>query len=293
MQHNTRAIAIMVGGMACFAVTDLCVKLVSQQISSAMILILIGTLGAAFFAVLTRISGYAMFSMDFFRRPVMLRNLGEILAQTTKMGALALAPLSMVSAVIQATPIAVTLGAALFLGERVGPRRWAAVIVGMVGVLLILQPWTEAFSLGAMLALGAVLGQAMRDVTTKLVPKSIPTLQLTTWAFLVLIPAGAALLGAGHSAALPDAAGALLVLLATAGAAGAYYAVTAAMRLGEASVVTPFRYTRIVFAIALAVMLLGERPDGLMLAGIALIIASGLYVLLRERQEKRRQQRRG
>jgi drug/metabolite transporter (DMT)-like permease len=196
---------------------------------------------------------------------------------------LALLPLTLTAALLQASPLVVTIAAALFLGERVRWRRWTAVLVGLMGILIILRPGMEGFRWAALLTIACVLLITLRDIATRVVPADIGTMQLTTWAYLTIVVAGVVLMALqGHSPVLPSEdlwgylAGALLT-----GVVG-YWAVTAAMRVGEASVVAPFRYSRLVFSVGLAMIFLGERPDQWTVIGSALVIGSGLYTLARE-----------
>lgn len=283
-----RAIGLMVAAMASFALSDLFIKYAAVTLSGAEIMLFMGLLGFAIFTVLTRRAGLAVLSPVFFHRMVVIRNVAEMFGTVCIISALVLAPLSLVTAITQSMPLVVTAGAALFLGETVGPRRWGAVVVGLFGVLLILRPGLVEPSLGALLAVGATLGLGARDVVTRLVPKDIANLQLATYAFAVLIPSGGIMVVLTGGFGTPAASDLGWLVAATLSVAVAYYAITAAMRIGDVSLVTPFRYSRLIFALFLAMVFLGERPDALTLAGGAIVIASGLYVLLRARYLARR-----
>jgi drug/metabolite transporter (DMT)-like permease len=194
----------------------------------------------------------------------------------------------MTSALLQASPLVVVAGAALFLGEKVGWRRWASILVGFVGVLVILEPWDASFDPTGLLTVACVLVLAVRDLATRVMPVRIGTFQVATWAYLGLVPAGVALMAGMEQGFVPPTPG------QWAGLGGAlvsglfgYYAVVAAMRLGEVSVVAPFRYTRLVFAMIVAMIFLGERPQGSTLLGAAIVVGSGLYAFARERARKR------
>jgi len=151
-----------------------------------------------------------------------------------------------------------------------------------VGVLLRLRPDACGGLVGAGLALAAAVGLAARDLVTRIAPKTASNLQMATWGMAALLPAGLLLLPL--SAPLPSLGGPPLtfaVLAALANAIG-YFGITAAMRIGTVSVVTPFRYTRLVFSLLIAVLFLAETPDALTLAGAVLVIGSGLFVFWRE-----------
>lgn len=285
---NLRAIFLMIGSMAAFAVGDAFVKVITGFVSTAQGIMLMSGFGAVLFALLTVGSGQRLLSPAFWSRPVLLRNVVEGSTAICFFSAMANAPLSLVISVTQAVPLLVTIGAAVILREHVGPRRWTAIAVGLLGVLIMLRPWEGALEIGAIFAVGAAIGLATRDVAARFVPPDVSTLQLSTWGTAALFPAGLILVpfAAPHG----ELSWAVLGLgLASAVAAGAgYYAVTASMRLGDVSVVAPFRYTRLPFALLLAVLFLGERPDGWTLFGAALVIGSGLFVLWRERAVAKR-----
>jgi len=188
--------------------------------------------------------------------------------------------------VLQAMPLAVTMGAALFMSETVGWRRWTAIGVGLIGVLIVIRPGMDGFQPAAMWVLVSVAGLGLRDLASRAIPVGISSTQVSAWGV-----ASIAVLGAGmmpfQTAVLPDLwqsgmmAGA--VVFGTVG----YWAITQASRTGEVSVVSPFRYSRLIFAIVIGWTVFGEPADVMTLCGSALIIASGLYSFARERRRKR------
>lgn len=285
---NTRAALMMVASMAFFAVEDLFLKRSAEAMPPGQVLALTGAAGACVFWALAAGQRQAVLSREALRGVPLWRTLAEAAAAMLYIVALALAPLSMTSALLQASPLVVVAGAALFLGETVGWRRWASILVGFAGVLVILEPWGAAFDPTGLLTVACVVALAARDLLTRTMPARIGTFQVATWAYLGLVPSGALLMaGMGQAFVWPTpwqwaGLGGALV----SGLFG-YYAVVAAMRLGEVSVVAPFRYTRLVFALAIAMVFLGERPSGTTLAGAALVVGSGLYAFARERARKR------
>lgn len=270
--------------MAAFAIGDALVKISAGNMSIAQVLIFMSIPGVLFFAALGQTQGQPFFAKAFLDRPVLLRNAIEGLAAICMVSALSLAPLSLVISITQAVPLLVTVGAALILREHVGPRRWIAVILGFCGVLVMLRPDATGISLGALFALGAVLGLAGRDLITRIMPPRIGTLQMAAWGSLALVPAGVLLLPftGPHEMPSPSAWG--IIAMASAANALGYYAITAAMRLGDVSFVTPFRYSRLIFALIIATLFFQERPDALTLLGAAIVIGSGLFVMWRERK---------
>ena len=227
----------------------------------------------------------ALFSRNFLTGPVLLRSLGELIGTIGFVTALALTPISSASAILQATPLAVTLGAALFLGETVGWRRWSAILAGFAGVVLVIRPGMSGFEPNSLFALLAVVGLGMRDLVTRRVRGDVTSLQLSYLAFLTLIPASVILASVSDRAwVAPEPQMWALVGAAVLAGTLAYYAIVAAMRIGEVSYVTPFRYSRIIFALIVGVVVFDERPDAIMLAGAAIIVGSGIYTVWRERK---------
>jgi drug/metabolite transporter (DMT)-like permease len=287
--QNMRGIALMIAAMAGFAVEDAFIKTVAGFMPVGEILLILGTGGAVIFGTLARLGGARLLSPVLLSRPVWIRNLSEMLGTLCFVSAIALAPLSTVSAILQATPLAVTLGAAVVLKSPVGWRRWTAILIGFAGVLLIVRPGASGVDLGAILALLAVFGLAARDLATRAVPASVSSMVLATYGFASVIPAGAILLLVSGGAVMPDGTAALTLLGALVVGVFAYYAIVAAMRVGDIAVVTPFRYTRLLFALLIGITIFGERPDAPTLIGAAIIIATGLYTLIREARLARRQ----
>lgn len=282
---NTRAALTMVASMAFFAVEDLFLKRSAEALPPGQVLALTGATGACVFWALAAGQRQPILSMEALRGMPLARTLSEAVAAVLYILALALAPLTMTSALLQASPLVVVAGAALFLGETVGWRRWASILVGFAGVLVILKPWGAGFDPTGLLTVTCVLVLAVRDLTTRVMPVRIGTFQVATWAYLGLVPAGVALMAGMGQGFVPPTPG------QWAGLGGAlisglfgYYAVVAAMRLGEVSVVAPFRYTRLVFAMAIAVVFLGERPAGTTLLGAGIVVGSGLYAFARARK---------
>lgn len=272
----------MVAAMAGFALEDVLIKQMTAGMPVGQVLAMLGAVNGLAFSLLAIAQGGSLLSPAVLSRPVVLRNLGEAIGSVAFVSALALSSLSGTSAILQATPLAMTLGAALFLRESVGWRRWTAITLGFAGVLLIIRPGATGFSLASMLAVLCVFALAMRDLASRAVPTSVSSMQLAAWGLLSTVPAGlATLLVTGQAPVVPAASdiarlGGILVV----GGLG-YYALVAASRTGEVSAVVPFRYTRLVFALLLGAVFFGERPDLPMLAGAALIVGTGLYTIWR------------
>lgn len=284
---NLRGILLMVLAMGGFAIEDMFIKWAAADLPTGQILLMLGVVGTPVFALVAWAEGASPFSRDFFHPALLWRNLGEMVGTLGFITALALTPLTTATAIFQAGPLAVTLGAALFLGEQVGWRRWSAICIGFVGVLIIIRPGLEGFQLASLWSVLAVLGLSARDVATRRIPARITTMQVSAWGFAAVALLGALMLiatGGARMLTAPQAGhvgGALVFGIA------AYWAITQAMRQGEVSVITPFRYARLIFAMIIGMLIFGERPDLWTLSGAGLIIGSGLYTFARERLRKR------
>lgn len=280
---NLRGILLMLGAMAAFALGDMGIKLMAGAVPPGQIMGTMGLVGTVVFGLWTRARGLPLLPREIRHPAVAIRFVSEIVAGGGMVLALTLNPLSLVTAILQAAPLLVTMGAAQFFGEKVGLRRWSAIAVGMAGVLIILRPGLAGFQPEALWIVVAMTGLAMRDLATRAAPVGLQNLQLATVGFFALVPTGALLIGFGAAPVWPqplDWGWLALTILAT---IAGYYAITAAMRVGEIGAVTPFRYSRLIFGMLLGMIVFAERPDGLAWLGAGLILGAGLYAAWRER----------
>ncbi|MDA7424624.1 DMT family transporter [Thalassococcus lentus] len=285
MQHNPiRAIGIMVLGMALLAMSDAFIKQSSRHASLGQIMLMMSLGGTFLFVVVTRLRGISLWTSDARHPMVLLRGTFEIVGAIGMITSIAHVPLSVFAAIMQAAPLVVTLGASLFLGEQVGWRRWAAIAVGLIGMLIVIRPFGSGFTGYELFAVLGVSGLAARDLVTRLAPPHVPALFLSTWGFASTLIPGVLLLGLSGEAInwQPSALWPILgaIIVTTTG----YFGVTVAMRMAPASIVSPFRYSRLIFTTGLGIAFFGDRPDFWTLVGAALILAAGLYSFLRERR---------
>lgn len=271
----------MVLAMATFALEDLFLKSAAQTLPIGQVLILFGIGGMVIFAIMARAQRQPLWHPAFCTRPMLWRSLAEVAGRLCYTFAIALTPLSSASAILQAAPLVVAAGAVIFFGEQVGWRRWFAILVGFIGVLIILRPGLSGFQTASLFAVAGTLGFAGRDLATRAAPKNMSNSLLGLQGFAMIALAGViALLWTGD-ADWPDPAAARNLACATGFGVLAYTALSWAMRHGELAVVTSFRYTRLVFAMGLGVLVLGERPDSWTLIGSAIVVSSGVFTLLR------------
>ncbi|MBE9638065.1 DMT family transporter [Salipiger mangrovisoli] len=286
-----RAIALMVLGMALLALSDAFIKLSSLQAPSGQVMMAIGLGGCCVFLILARIKKMPLRRADALNPKVLWRNIFEMIGGLGMIVGLSHIPLSVMAAIMQTAPLAVTLGAALFLGENVGWRRWSAIGVGLVGMLMVIRPFGTAFTGWEIFAVTGVIGLAARDLVTRTLPAAIPSVVVSAWGMASIVPVGLVLLlvsGRAPVFTLPALAPMAAAIAVT---AGGYLAVTNAMRMAEVAAVSPFRYTRLIFTASLGMLIFGERPDGWTYAGAALILAAGLYTFVREHRLARARQR--
>ncbi|ASP37154.1 EamA family transporter [Labrenzia sp. VG12] len=272
----------MIAAMAAFALEDALVKQAASGLPVSEVLILFGLGGAVAFWALAAIKRETVFHRDVLSPVMKIRFAFELVGRLFYILALALTPLSSTTAILQATPIFVVLGAALFFGETVGWRRWTAILIGLVGVLIVLRPAGDSFSLLSLLAVVGMLGFSGRDLASRAAPVTLSTNVLGFYGFLTIVIAGLAfVLWEQPAFALPGQETLLALLAAVAFGVVAYSALMKAMRTGEVSTVTPFRYTRLLFGVLLGVVWFGEGIDAQMLTGCAVIVGSGLFILWR------------
>ena len=290
MSDNLRGSLFMCLAMLGFAIEDAFFKTATGGlgVSAGVGTMLFGLFGTSFFVLRTIWMRERLWSRAYLQGPLLIRSGFEIMGRLFFALALAFAPLSTTSAILQAAPLVVTLGAALVLKEAVGIRRWSATLVGFLGVLLIVRPTPEGFDATSIFAILGMIGFAGRDLMTRASPPEVSATQLGILGFIMVFVAGVVITIFESAPLATPTLGALALLMGTgfAGVLG-YSALTKAMRTGEVSVVAPFRYSRLLVALVFAYFIFGERPDALTLVGAALIVGSGTYTLIRSARKHR------
>jgi hypothetical protein len=155
---NLRGILLMVASMAGFALEDMFIKWTSAKMPTGQILVMLSVSGTPIFAALVLRQGVPLWSRDLFHPAVIARNVGEMVGTLGFITAITLTPLTSATAIFQATPLVVTLGAAVLFGEEVGWQRWLAMAVGFAGVLIVIRPGLDGFEPASLWAVLAVLG---------------------------------------------------------------------------------------------------------------------------------------
>ena len=276
----------MITSMAFFAVEDSLIKFVTSTIPIGQILIMFGLGGALIFLLVAHFKNEKIMLRDMLLLPMYVRALFEIIGRLFYVLAISLIPLSTATVIIQATPIVVVAGAAIIFGEKVGWRRWTAILLGLFGVIVIIQPTAESFSFLSILALIGMIGFAGRDLASRAAPENLSVFILGLHGFI-------ALAFSGLIYTIWDDANFVMIDIDTIGymvgavvfGVAAYSCLMKAMRTGEVSAVTPFRYTRLIFGVSLGVFFFNESLNYSTVIGTILIVISGLFILSRNKRE--------
>ena len=288
---NLRGAALMTLSMLAFAFEDMLIKLLGDRIPAGQIIALIGFGGAVCFGLWLKLRGLPLFVPEFRNPRVLLRIVFEVLGTMLFISALTRMDLTLLSALVQATPLLVALGGVVFLGQAVGWKRWAAILLGFFGILLIVKPGAGSFDATLLIGVFGVTALAARDLATRAITVTISGIHLSFQAMLSLVPAGIVLMWIdGTQAQVPLSHEYLLLVLCVVITLLAYLTIITATRTGDAAFISMFRYTRMIFALALGMIVLGERPDTLTLLGAAIIIGAGGFTLIREARARRTSQ---
>jgi len=278
-EDNVRCILFMVIAMAGFAVEDAVIKQLSATMPISQVLMLIGAGGLVVFGTVSRLTRVSLVTAEVRKPWFMIRTLAELASAIFFVIAIVYASLSASSAILQATPLAVSLAAALFLKQHVSVRQWVLIGMGFLGVLCVIQPGLEGFKPAALSAVIGVVFLALRDAITRSISVTVPALSVSFWAFFALLMAGVVTIpffGAFGGITVEHIG---LLVISTLCGTGAYFCVVMATRGGDVAVVAPFRYTRLIFALGLAVVFFDEEVNAMMLIGSSLIIGSGIVML--------------
>jgi len=252
----------MTVAMASFALEDLIIKILSKFMPVSQILIYVGIVSVCLLIIMGKIQKIPIIRSQDIKNPLILfRTISDMLGAIFIVYAISLISLSTVSSFLQAIPLLVTAGSAIFLKEKVGWRRWSAVVVGFCGVILILKPGMNGFQSSSIFAFIGIFFLGLRDLITRNIKDDIPSLTISIYAFLATTIGGVLLIPISNTFIVISTVQSYLILLSAVVASFSYFMLVLATRKGDVSVISPFRYTRLLFALILAVFILGERPD--------------------------------
>jgi drug/metabolite transporter (DMT)-like permease len=283
LSENIKGAIFMSVNMLAFVVNDAFMKFLFIDISIYQAIFLRGVITIPMLAMMAVYRNQITFSVNKSDwKYIWLRVAGEVGAAVFFLSALAQIPLANVTAILQAVPLTVTMAAALFLRETVGWRRWLAIIIGFLGVTIIVRPGVDGFSVYSLYAIAAVFCVTLRDIATRKLSKDVPTSLVAMITGVAITLYGAIMLPSVVWIPLTATHWFLLILAAIAIVFGYLFSVLA-MRTGETSFIAPFRYTAMIWAIGLGIILFNDWPDNLTLLGTTIVIATGIYSFHREK----------
>lgn len=285
-EKNLQGIIFMVVAMGVFAVADTLIKLISASISPAQVLFFMIGGGLVVFSLIVVLQKERLFDRRAFSPILLVRYLSETIGMVGMVLALTYVPLSTVGAILQATPLLVVVGAVLFLGEQVSWRRWSSIGIGFIGVLLIIQPGAEGFDATILFAVMSMIGLSVRDLTTRMTPPDMATASLATYTMAATFPFAIGWLIYNGENMIPAQANWVMIFSMIALGSLGYMLLIKSIRMAEVSIVSPFRYTRLIFLLIMGVAIFDERPGIYILCGALLIMVSGIYIMWRERRVK-------
>lgn len=278
---NRRGMIALTFSMALYTVNDTCVKLVSRELPFGEVIFLRGVLSALLLFGAVSITGQLRSMAQGCSAPVLWRSVFDAVGTLFFIGALVHMNFAELSAVVLTSPLILTALAALMLGDRVGWRRWIAIGVGLAGALIIVKPSATNFDAWALVGLAAAFFSAGRDLATRRIAQSIPTLAVGLYGAIAVMLAGAAL-GLTETWTMPTATQWLSIAIAAVFLGAGSYLAVLAFREVDIAVVAPFRYTLMFWTAISGYFVFGEVLDRWSYLGAALIALGGLYALHRE-----------
>ena len=287
ISDNTLGSAYMLLAMASFAIGDSILKFISSEMPLGQILFTRGLFATTTLFMVAYKMGHLRPLFTILQTPFLLRLIGEVFATYFFFTALFEIPIANAAAIMQALPLTVTLAAAYFLKEAIGWRRIIAILVGLVGVLFIIQPGLEGFNTFSLYCLLAVAACTLRDISTRRLDKDTPTV-FVTLVTVVVVTLGGGLLGftenwVPSTSYTTGILGVASIFLIT-----GFIGIVSSMRVGEVAIVTPFRYSVLIFSLLIGIFFFEEIPNTLTILGSIIVVGSGIYTIYRERQIARK-----
>lgn len=285
LSQNMRGALYMSASMAGFSSNDAMIKLVSSDLPLFQAILMRGSFLVLMLGAIAWGSGALRVRLGPRDRKIMgLRTAGEIGGTFCFLTALFNMPIANASAILQSLPLAITLAAALFFAEPVGWRRYLAIAIGFAGVLVIVRPGSDGFNSYSLFAVAAIGFIVMRDLSTRALSAAVPSLYAAFVTGAAITVAAGVVVVVLQDWVTPEPGHFLILGIGAVCLIVGYIFGVMSMRVGEIAVVSPFRYTLLIWAICFGWLLFGERPDAFMLLGSAIIIGTGLYTFYRERR---------
>ena len=288
LNNNITGAALMTGCMFAYVINDAFMKLLFSEIALFQAIFLRSIITIPPILVMAWITKIAILNLSNQDRRLLLGRTGsEVCATVAFLVALKHMPLANVTAILQALPLAITMAAALFLSEPVGWRRWIAILLGFIGVLIIVRPGFEGFNIYSLSALAAIIFITIREIFTRKLTSKVPiiTVALTT---VIGIGVFSGIMMIGTEWHPVSASSWLLILGAGVAVLIATFLSVMAMQTGEISFVSTFRYTAMLAAIGVGILIFNDWPDQMTLVGTVIIIITGVYSFYREQTHSKK-----
>jgi drug/metabolite transporter (DMT)-like permease len=290
MSNNLLGIGAVIGAGAAMMSADALAKVAVAETTLGQTIAGRGLVACLILTAAGLLQGQMRWHPGMLSAPVMVRILAEVGAGISMVGALGYMPLANATAILQFIPLVTTMAAAVLFAEQVGWRRWLAGLAGFAGVLLILQPGAAGFTWWSLLAVSAMLCMSTRDLATSRIDRKVPTLLIGAVSAAAVSVAGCGLAtvtgwapATGKSVAFTVAAGVAL--------SAGFICLVVGMRNAEMSAIAPFRYFTLLWALIIGYLAWSEVPNLMAWAGIAIVVAAGLFAFGRERALFRERQR--
>ena len=282
LNSNIKGAVLMTGCMLTYVINDAFMKLLFSEIALFQAIFLRSLITVLPILIMTWITKVAIRNLSYLNKRLLLARVSaEVCATIAFLLALKHMPLANVTAILQALPLAITMAAALFLSEPVGWRRWIAILLGFTGVLIIVRPGLEGFNIYSLSALAAIFFITVREIFTRKLTSKVPTI---TVALSTVIGIGmfSGIMMIGTEWQPVSASSWLLILGAGVSVLIATFLSVMAMQTGEISFVSTFRYTAMLGAIGVGILIFDDWPDRLTLVGTLIIVLTGIYSFHRE-----------
>ncbi|WP_262695792.1 DMT family transporter [Kordiimonas aquimaris] len=282
LSDNMRGALFMVLGMMGFTFNDGLMKLISSDLHLFQSIFIRGVMATTLIGILAWRNGALLHPKAKMSRLLIVRMLAEMGGTFCYLTALFNIPLADATAILMASPLAVTLAASLFLRERVGWRRYIAIAIGFIGVVVILRPSADGINTFYLFALGTVFFMVLRDLCTRRFDPEMPSLFIAFTTSTLMTLASAAMIPFDgwqqvSTKNISVLAGAAIFIFF------GYLFTIMTVRVGEISFAAPFRYTALIWAMIIGVVMFNHIPDTAVLIGSTIVVTTGLYSLLRER----------
>ena len=274
-------------GMVCFVINDTLVKFVSHSLPASQLIFLRGLIAVLGLLLLAKVLDKQAFNREWqqhlTQRWVLARSLLDGLASLVYLSALFHMPLGNATAINMSTPLLIALFSGLLMGVHISLRNWMIIGLGFVGVILVVQPQAEGFNAWAWVALAGTCLHALRDLSVRFIPPTVPSMVITVGTALsATVLAG--IWSLAHEWVDLSAFTWLMVASASVFLSSGYFFLIKATRVADMSVIAPFRYMGLLTAVIVGFVIWGDVPNLLAWCGMWMLVSAGLLMLKLNRQ---------